>query len=162
MTEPHHSDIQGNKIAFDISQESDGTQRVIDLLPAFLNLTKDNPKKVYIIDELNRSLHPLLSRQLLESYLNTCLPQSRCQLLFTTHDIFLMEQSILRRDEMWLLERNNHGVSSLFSLSDYHKVRYDKDIRKSYLQGRFGGIPKFLLSGMLDSIDYKEEGHHDT
>ena len=103
-----------------------------------------------------------MSRQLLGSDLYSCLPQARGQLLFTTHYIFLMEQRILRRDEMWLLERNGQGASSLFSLSDYQKVRYDKDIRKSYLQGRFGGIPKFLLSGMLLSNDCQEEVHHDT
>ena len=54
----------------------------------------------------------------------------------------LMDQQLLRRDEMWAAERDEAGVSSLFSFSEYKDVRYDKDIRKSYLQGRMGGIPR--------------------
>lgn len=53
-----------------------------------------------------------------------------------------MDQSLFRRDEMWVTERNHKGSSELLSFSDYKDVRYDKDIRKSYLQGRLGGMPK--------------------
>ena len=56
-----------------------------------------------------------------------------------------MDQDLLRRDEMWITERNAKGVSSLLSFSEFKDVRYDKDIRKSYLQGRLGGIPRILL-----------------
>jgi hypothetical protein len=55
-----------------------------------------------------------------------------------------MDQDLLRRDEMWVAERDRQGVSSLMAFSDYKDVRYDKDIRKSYLQGRLGGIPHIL------------------
>jgi AAA15 family ATPase/GTPase len=69
--------------------------------------------------------------------------------LFTTHDVLLMDQHLLRRDEMWVAERDAYGASSLSSFSEYKDVRYDKDIRKSYLQGRLGGIPRILLGGTL-------------
>jgi len=128
-------------------QESDGSQRIIDLLPAFLEIAGADSKRVYVIDEVDRSLHTLLTRQLLESYLSGCSQDSRAQLLFTTHDVLLMDQQLLRRDEMWITERDEAGVSSLMSFSEYKDVRYDKDIRKSYLQGRLGGIPRILLSG---------------
>ncbi|SMG34884.1 AAA family ATPase [Dethiosulfovibrio salsuginis] len=142
-----HSREDGTSVKFDIRQESDGSQRVIDLLPAFLELAADGSKKVYIIDEIDRSLHPLLTRRLIEFYLSACSDRSRSQLLFTTHDMLLMDQELFRRDEMWVAERDLHGASSLFSFSDYKDIRYDKDILKSYLQGRFGGIPRLLTRG---------------
>ena len=145
----YHSNTDGTKVKFDIRQESDGSQRVIDLLPAFLAMSAARSKKVFIIDEVDRSLHSLLTRRLLESYLGSCSTDSRSQLLFTTHDVLLMDQQLFRRDEMWVAERNNAGASSLISFAEYKDVRYDKDIRKSYLQGRLGGIPRILLSGAL-------------
>ncbi len=140
-----HLNSDGTKTKFDMRQESDGSQRVIDLLPAFLEVSANQAKKVYVIDEVDRSLHALLIRRLLESYLTECSTESRSQLLFTTHNVLLMDQDLLRRDEMWITERNVQGISSLLSFSEYKDVRYDKNIRKSYLQGRLGGIPRILL-----------------
>ncbi|MBN1412555.1 MAG: ATP-binding protein [Spirochaetales bacterium] len=158
----YHSGTDGSEAKFDMQQESDGSQRIIDLLPAFLELSGGNMKRVYIINELNRSLHSLLSRRLLELYLSQCSTQSKTQLLFTTHDVLLMDQDLLRRDEMWVTERDVSGVSSLFSFSEYKDVRYDKDIRKSYLQGRLGGIPRILIGGAFkrecESNENKADG----
>lgn len=144
-----HSKADGSEAKFDIRQESDGSQRVIDLLPAFLELAAKNSKKVYVIDELDRSLHTLLTHQLLDAYLSNCSHESRTQLLLTTHDVLLMDQKLLRRDEMWIAERDSSGASKMMSFSEYKDVRYDKDIRKSYLQGRLGGIPRILLRGTM-------------
>jgi AAA15 family ATPase/GTPase len=147
-----HPKADGTEAKFEIRQESDGSQRVIDLLPAFLELSTQVSKKVYVIDEVDRSLHTLLTRRLLEAYLATCSTETRTQLLLTTHDVLLMDQHLLRRDEMWVAERDASGASSLLSFSEYKDVRYDKDIRKSYLQGRLGGIPRILLSGTFKSV----------
>lgn len=137
----YHRKTDGSEVKFEMRQESDGSQRVIDLLPAFVELSSVDSKRVYIIDEVDRSLHTLLTRHLLEYFLSTCTPESRSQLLFTTHDALIMDQKLLRRDEMWVAERGPMGVSNLTPLSDFKDVRYDKDIRKSYLLGRLGGIP---------------------
>ena len=142
----YHRNSEGTEIKFEMRQESDGSQRIIDLLPAFLELCSPHSKKVYIVDEVDRSLHTLLIRHLLNDYLSHCSPQSRSQLLFTTHNVLLMDQDLLRRDEMYISERTSSGFSTLLSLSEYKDVRNDKDIRKSYLQGRFGGIPRILHS----------------
>ena len=150
-----HATENGGEVQFEIRQESDGSQRVIDLLPAFLEISAKKSNKVYVIDEVDRSLHTLLTRRLLEGYLQNCTTDSRSQLLLTTHDALLMDQSLLRRDEMWVAERDLLGASHLISFSDYEDVRYDKDIRKSYLDGRLGGIPRILLSGSLISGDIK-------
>jgi len=145
-----HPMADGTEVRFEVRQESDGSQRVIDLLPAFLELSAAVSNKVFVIDELDRSLHTLLTRSLLELYLSGCSEKTRSQLLLTTHDVLLMDQSLLRRDEMWVAERDVSGASSLLSFSEYRDVRYDKDIRKSYLQGRLGGIPRILLAGALN------------
>lgn len=141
-----HRMPDGTRVHFDVARESDGSQQLINLLPAFLDLSSSRSERVYVIDEVDRSLHTLLTRQLLEHYLATCTAESRTQLLFTTHDVLLMDQRWLRRDEMWVTERNAAGASSLLSFSEYRDVRYDKDIRKSYLQGRLGGIPRITLT----------------
>jgi len=140
----YHSKTGIGSMKFTMPQESDGTRRIIDLLPAFLSMSQPNSKKVYIIDEIGRSLHTLIIKKLIESFLSRCVG-SHSQLLFTTHDVLLMSQQLLRRDEMWVTERNDDGSTEMRSFSDYKDVRYDKDIRKSYLQGRLGGIPRILL-----------------
>ena len=139
-----HPKSDGTEAKFEMRQESDGSQRIIDLLPAFLDLSEQTSQKVYVIDEVDRSLHSLLIRNLIEAYLSCCSAETRTQLLLTTHDVMLMDQQLLRRDEMWVTERDASGVTDLFSFSEYEDIRYDKDIRKSYLQGRMGGVPRIL------------------
>ena len=141
-----HSKPDGTDAKFEIRQESAGSQRVIDLLPAFFAEPAVRSKTVYVIDEVDRSLHTLLTRKLLETHLANCGLESRTQLLFTTHDVFLMDQGLFRRDELWVIERNSEGSSDIFSFSDYKGIRYDKNIRKSYLQGRLGGVPRIFIS----------------
>lgn len=142
-----HPRPDGTDARFELHQESEGSRRVIDLLPAFLAESQYfGLKRVYVIDELDRSLHPLLTRNLVETYLSGCKPESRTQLIFTTHDVSLMDQHLFRRDEMWVTEKNFEGNSDIFSFNDYKGIRYDKDIRKSYLEGRLGGVPLFFSS----------------
>ncbi len=148
-----HAGADNREIKFEIRQESDGTSRIIDLLPAFLELSQPQACKVYMIDELDRSLHSLLVRSLLENYLSTCNPESRSQLLFTTHDVLLMDQELMRRDEMWVAERDGEGSSALIPFSEYKDIRNDKDIRKSYLQGRLGGVPRILPSNVASHVE---------
>jgi uncharacterized protein len=143
----YHLDSNDEEVKFELRNESDGTLRIIDLLPLFLSIIQPEDQKVYIIDELDRSLHSLLIRQLLETYLTSCGKESRSQLLFTTHDVLLMDQDLLRRDEMWVVERDQQGGSELIGLSEYKEIRNDKDIRKSYLQGRLGGVSRVLMAG---------------
>ncbi|NQU65787.1 MAG: ATP-binding protein [SAR324 cluster bacterium] len=152
----YHPKSDGTNVKFEMRQESDGSQRVIDLLPAFLEISASQSQKVCVIDEVDRSLHTLLTRQLLEAYLANCSTESRSQLLITTHDVLLMDQKLLRRDEMWITERDKFGSSTLYPFSDFKDVRYDKDIRKSYLQGRLGGIPRVLLN--RSPLNCEEEG----
>jgi uncharacterized protein len=124
-----------------MSDESDGTQRLFDLAPAFHDLSSPKSRRVYVIDELDRSMHTHLATALLELYFSTLTKATRSQLIFTTHDTALMEQRLFRRDEIWFIERGENGATQVESLSNYKDVRHDKDIRKAYLLGRFSGVP---------------------
>lgn len=142
---------------FDIEEESDGTVRVIDLLPCFLMASLQGRAGVFVIDELDRSLHTLLVRRLLESYLASCSPESQSQIIFTTHDVLQMDQNLLRRDEMWVTDRKKDGSTELVPLSSFKEIRKDKSIRTSYLRGQLGGVPKLLLGGVFPQEIVEEE-----
>ncbi|MBQ3565354.1 MAG: ATP-binding protein [Alphaproteobacteria bacterium] len=135
-----HRNRKGKDIKFDLARESDGTLRAIDLFPAFSELCSDT-SKIYVIDEIDRSLHSVLVQHLVKMYLDSCNSTKRGQLIFTTHDTNLIDQKILRRDEMWRIDKNKFGVSKFDAFSDFENIRYDQNIRKSYMDGRFGGIP---------------------
>ena len=143
---PYHTKgTDGPKVRFEMDEESDGSQRLVQLVPGFLDLRSNAAGKVYFIDEIDRSLHTQLTRKLLGLYLEHCSAHTRSQLLFTAHDVLLMDQRLLRRDEMWVTERSSTEGSTLYSFSEYKDVRYDKDLRRSYLQGRLGGVPRIFL-----------------
>jgi len=124
-------------ISFEISDESDGTQRIMDFIPALVSLTKSD--KTYLIDEIDRSLHPELTQKLLEVFFNNT-QNIESQLIVTTHESSLLDLNLLRRDEIWFVEKDLDGASNMYSLEQF-KPRHDKEVRKSYLQGRFGAIP---------------------
>ncbi len=151
-----HRKTDGTEAKFEMHQESDGTLRLIEILPVFLDLSGKASNRVYVIDEIDRSLHTLLTRTLLQGYLDGCSAKTRSQLLLTTHDVLLMDKELLRHDEMWVTERDAAGASTLFSFSEYKDTAQDKDIRKSYLQGRLGGIPHILLNSPLQHSEPEE------
>ncbi len=144
---PYHKSADGEDIALEFKDLSSGTLRIIDLSPAFADLSTHDSSRVYFIDELDRCLHGLVTRNFIKTYLKSCSAENRSQLIFTTHDVLLMDQNLLRRDEIWVTEKDQKGCSTLYSFADFKDVRADKDIRKSYLQGRLGGVPKILWWG---------------
>ncbi len=155
-----HPGTDGSEIPFEMQHESDGTRRAIDLLPMFLNLEVPSVRATFIVDELDRSLHTHLVRALLESFLDSRGPTARAQLLFTTHDVNLIDQELFRRDELWVTERDHNGASRLIAFSDYKDIRADKDIRKSYLQGRLGGIPRISLIPSTSRVREAGQDHY--
>lgn len=139
-----HEGPDGKRHPFALSMESSGTQRLMGLIPMLFDLVGPNGssgEKVYVVDELDRCLHTMLTMKLIEDFTASCNADTRKQLLFTTHDLLLMDQSLMRRDEMFIAQRGTDGCSELVALSDYKDIRYDKDLIRSYLDGRFGGIP---------------------
>lgn len=140
--------LQHNKSFYDFGfeEESDGTRRLFDLMDMLLNKRDD---VLYVVDELERSLHPKLTARFLQLFMELH-EEHRMQLLFTTHESSIMDQSIFRRDEIWFIERNAENVSTIYSL-DRFKERYDKVLSKAYLDGRYGAIPVF------STFDFREE-----
>jgi AAA15 family ATPase/GTPase len=140
-----HQSAKGEPITFDLTDESDGTQRLLDLIPALCGLETAN--QCFFIDEIDRSLHPILVREFISFFLRTnC--DAHVQMIVTTHESSLLDLDLLRRDEIWFAEKDNNSATRLYALTDF-KVRKDLEIRKHYLSGRFGAIP-FL--GNLDRL----------
>lgn len=151
-----HRGKDGHPVLFTFESESDGTRRLFDLIPLLL-LVSQTPVTV-IIDEIDRSLHPELSRNLLE----TVAEQSRgiaSQFIVTTHESSLLDLKLLRRDEIWFVEKSNYGESKLYSLEEF-KPRFDKELRKAYLQGRFGAIPFIMNPKTLGWSHRKNTEYH--
>ena len=96
---------------------------------------------VYVVDELERSLHPKLAEHFLKLFMEAH-KDNRTQLIFTTHEDTIMNQELFRRDEIWFVERDNSNSSKIYSL-DRFEERYDKKLNKAYLEGRYGAIPVF-------------------
>jgi hypothetical protein len=131
----HH--VAGDEFSLPFHDESDGTQRFSHLLPALFHSRM--PNRVFVIDELDRSLHPLLAHAYLRFFIESCPGEPR-QLVATTHETFLLDQDLIRRDEVWFTEKDERQQTHLYPLTDL-KVRKDLRYGKSYLQGRFGAIP---------------------
>jgi AAA15 family ATPase/GTPase len=127
------------EISFELFEESDGTHRIIDLIPTLMTLYQDNT--VVIIDELERSLHALLSKKLFDLFLNNqTFKQSHSQLIATTHEVTLLDiKELLRKDEIWFIEKDETRQSVIYSLAgaDVDKL----NLVNGYLNGRFGAIP---------------------
>jgi len=148
LTSRHTIKESKEEAIFNIEEESDGTQRILDFLPALISyLTTDC---VFFIDEIDRSLHPLLVIKFLNVFFGLS-SENNGQLIVTTHDSNLLNLKLLRKDEIWFIEKNKDGESSVYSLEDF-KPRYDKDIQKGYLLGRFGAIPFFKNQEELELL----------
>ena len=138
----------GNKNdLFEYSDESDGTQRLFDLIPIYL-AQKQN--RVIMIDEIDRSLHTNLTRKFLEMFFAVA-KDNESQLIATTHDSNLLDLDLLRQDEIWFVERKPDHSSYIYSLNKF-KERFDKKIEKDYLIGRYGAIPVFENSDCFEDV----------
>ena len=140
---------------FEYSDESDGTQRLFDLIPLFQKLLSNS---VVLIDELDRSLHTKAAQEFI-NYFYTLTEQNASQLIVTTHDSNIMDLDFVRQDEIWFIERQKDHSSKLYSLNRF-RARFDKKIEKDYLLGRYGAIPIFRQVAL--EPDAREEGEQDA
>jgi AAA15 family ATPase/GTPase len=133
-----HKVIDGSFELFDLKDESDGTRRIMDLIPLIIDLFKGG--NVFIVDEMERSLHPNLIFDLFDFFLSKC-QNINSQLIVASHESTLLTQKILRKDEIWFAVKDKEGASHLHSLEDY-AIKFDENVRRDYLIGRYKGIPK--------------------
>lgn len=133
-------DSQGNMIKFDFKDdESQGTQRFFAIAGPLLDALAKGA--FIIVDELDASMHPLLTRRLLELFQSAEANGNGAQMLFTTHDSSLLDQDLFRRDQIWLAEKCD-GASTFFSLADIRPpIRNTESFLRNYLTGRYGGTP---------------------
>ena len=143
--------ISGKEVAFELNEESDGTQRLLDFVPMINSMLKK--ERTYVVDELDRSLHPSLLHTLVKKIMDD--DDIKGQLIFTTHEAGLLNCKIFRADEIWFAEKDKEVQSThLYTLNDF-KPRNDLDIEKGYLNGRFGAIP-FLSK--LEDLNWEYNG----
>ena len=132
----HRNLTSGTEVVFDLSEESDGSIRLLDFIPMLIDLKQNEVD--YLIDEIDRSMHPMLSQKILECYFSGLESGRDTQLIFSTHECNLLNLDHIRADEVWFVEKGKDGASHLTSLAEF-KPR--EDVRKGYLLGRYGAIP---------------------
>ncbi|WP_321314315.1 ATP-binding protein [Halarcobacter sp.] len=120
-------------------EESIGTRKFFKMTAPILNTLKEG--KILIIDELDASLHPMLTKSLIEMFHNEELNTKNAQLIFATHDTNLLTPSLFRRDQIWLTEKDKYGATNIYSLAQFKDVRAKENFEKNYIQGKYGAIP---------------------
>ena len=129
--------LNNKAVQFNIDDESDGTQRLVDLLPMLFSIGKS--QSIYFVDEIDRSLHTKLSQYLLDEFAKNAGEEDN-QIVFTAHDVNLINLRNFRQDEIWFIEKNRAGESQIKPFSDFD-MKDGQDALKAYLNGRFGAVP---------------------
>jgi uncharacterized protein len=133
----HKRNETAEGVAFDLSDESDGTRKLFEFTGGWLRAL--NTGATLFVDELDRSLHPHITRFLVAIF-HGARNTKNAQLIFTTHDTTLLDASLLRRDQIWFVEKDAQQSTKLYPLLDY-RPRKDEALERGYLKGRYGAVP---------------------
>lgn len=147
--------VNGRLYELKYSDESDGTKKLIAALPVLLLALQEG--RLVIIDELDAKLHPKLLRYVISMFKNPKLNTKGAQLLFTSHDMTTMKNTVFRRDEIWFAAQNSNHESEIYSLyeirrEDNERVNNTAAYDKQYMEGRYGADP--YLTNMLTGGDW--------
>lgn len=139
-----NGNIHGIDSFYKDEMESEGTKKIIEMSGPIFDTLKSG--KILIIDELDAKLHPLLTRSILQLFMNPETNVHGAQLIFATHDTNLLNLAYLRRDQIWFTEKDKTESSDLYSLVEFKdesgtKIRNDRSVQKDYINGRYGAIP---------------------
>ncbi len=132
-----HTRMNGNPIMFEMQEESDGTNKLFEFIGGWIRALDIGA--TLCVDEIDRSLHPLLTRMLVRLFCSGT-NRNNGQLIFTTHDTTLLDPELLRRDQVWFVEKNTEQATTLYPLLDY-SPRKNENLERGYLLGRYGAIP---------------------
>jgi len=128
------------KIIFELDEEeSKGTRKFFKMSAPILNTLREG--KVLIIDELDASLHPMLTKHLIKLFHNEKINTKNAQLIFATHDTNMLTPTMFRRDQIWLTEKDKYGATDIYSLAQLKDVIKNENFEKQYIQGKYGAIP---------------------
>jgi AAA15 family ATPase/GTPase len=128
-----------DNIDFTLSEESTGTLRLLVIGGLIIEALEDG--QTLIIDELNKSLHPKLTRALIKLFMNEKTNSKKAQLIFATHDVSLLDLELFRRDQVWFVEKEYEGNTIFYSVADVSGIRKNVPLEKWYMSGRLGGTP---------------------
>jgi AAA15 family ATPase/GTPase len=133
-----HSGDGDEQIGMDLSDESAGTQVLFRSAGAWLQVWENG--EVLLVDEIDTSLHPLLTRFLISKFHSQSSNPKNAQLIFSTHSTSFLNQDVFRRDQIWFVEKGTDGSSRLYPLTDF-SPRNDEVLDNWYLRGRYGALP---------------------
>lgn len=129
-----HLELEYGNFSVDYNEESEGIKSLLQFLCPLFDIFEKG--KVFFCDEIERHLHPSVVRKIIETFNSN--QKSNAQIIFTTHDIDLLDINILRRDQIWFSYISNRTRSSeLFRLSDLKGIRKDDNLKKNYLEGKY-------------------------
>lgn len=131
---------------FEVKDESTGTKNLFALGGVIIEALEDG--SVLVIDELEKNMHPIITKFLIQIFHNPVLNKHNAQLIFATHDVSQLSSEIFRRDQVWFTEKNEYGASDLFRCSDMEGVRLNTPLDKWYVSGRFGATP------IINDVDF--------
>jgi AAA15 family ATPase/GTPase len=123
-----------------LKEESVGTQSLYYIGAEVLKVLDKGG--VIVVDELDTSLHPYLTKMIVMLFQSETTNPKNAQLIFTTHDVSLLDRDLIRRDQVWIAEKDEKGSTDLYSLQDFEGLREDTPFEKWYLAGKFGGLPQ--------------------
>lgn len=139
-------------VSLEYDDQSEGTRAWIALLDRAL--TSLERGSVLVIDEINTSLHPRLTARLIELFQDRRTNRNAAQIIFATHDASLLGTSfgreILRRDQIWFVEKDADGATALFALTDFHP-RKEENTERRYLGGSYGAVPSVFSDTLVDA-----------
>ncbi|MCF6346620.1 MAG: ATP-binding protein [Thiomicrorhabdus sp.] len=133
-----HTNELKEVVSFQLNEESTGTQKLFMIAGPWLDVLKNG--LVLVVDELHDNLHPKLVKYLIELFHNKETNPKNAQLIFTTHETSILNQSIFRRDQIWFCEKDESQATQVFPLTDFN-ARKGSNLESAYLAGRFGAVP---------------------
>lgn len=131
---------------FEVKDESTGTKNLFALGGIIIEALENGA--VLVVDELEKNLHPMITKFLIQLFHNPILNKNNAQLVFATHDISQLSSEVFRRDQVWFTEKDEYGVSELFRCSELEGVRLNTPLDKWYISGRFGATP------IINDVDF--------
>jgi hypothetical protein len=134
----HHLNNTDDKIPFAPDDESEGTRKLFALLGPLMDMLVKG--RILIIDEFDNSFHPMMVRFLVELFHNTTLNKGNAQIVFTTHDSSILDSTLMRRDQIWFVQKDREQATQLYPLTDF-QPRSNEALQRGYLDGRYGALP---------------------
>ncbi|MBF0560702.1 MAG: AAA family ATPase [Alphaproteobacteria bacterium] len=133
-----HLGEDGELVGLDIDDESAGTQALCLTAGAWLKVFENG--EVLLFDEIDTSLHPMLTKFLIKKFHSSAINQNNSQLIFSTHNTTFLDNELFRRDQIWFVEKDQNGASGIYPLSDFNP-RNDENFERWYLRGKYGALP---------------------